>query len=238
MITAIILAGGSSKRMGEGIDKLMFQAAHHPLLAHVLLAFQQCKDIDEIVLVARKDRQANYKNFAEKYRISKLVTVISGGIERQDSVWCGLQAISPHSQIVLIHDAARALVTTDIISKCICAARKTGAAIPAARLQDTIKRTIPTSTVSANGSYPLIEATLDRLQLWAAQTPQTFQLDLIRRAYEPLIQKRIVVTDDAAAVERLGHLVSIIETTASNLKITVHDDLVFAEAILSNRKAI
>ncbi len=226
MTSAIILAGGSSRRMGEGVDKLMIRAAGLPLLAHALLAFEHCPDVDEIVLVSREDRKAICQELAREHRIAKLACVTTGGVERQDSVWCGLQAMAKNSDIVLIHDGARSLVTPDIISRCVAAARKDGAAIPASRVKDTIKRAAPDLR---------IEATVDRSQLWAAQTPQTFRTDLIRRAYEPLVRERVIVTDDAAAVERLGHPVTLVECDPLNLKITTPEDLLLAEIVLSKR---
>ncbi len=231
IVSAIVLAGGSSQRMGPGIDKLMCRVANRPLLAHCMLAFERCPEVQEIVLVARKDRQAGYQTLAVEQKISKLKSVVSGGEERQDSVWSGLQALSPDSELVLIHDGARALVTTDIITRCISAGRKSGAAIPASRVKDTIKRASPTP----NKHGPRVETTLDRSILWSAQTPQTFRTDLIRQAYEPLIREQIIVTDDAAAVERIGYTVSLVECDSLNLKITTPEDLLLAEVLLSKR---
>jgi len=233
MTSAIVLAGGSSKRMGPGVDKLMLHANGKPLLAHTLLAFESCKDVDEIVLVAHAERVSSYKQLVSEHHISKLKTIVPGGVERQDSVFSGLQAVASDSDITLIHDGARALVTPEIISRCVEAARATGAAIPAVAVKDTIKRVVGKS----DKNYPQIDATLDRSQLWAAQTPQTFRTDLIRLAYEPLIRQRIVVTDDAAAAERAGHRVYIVSSDPHNLKVTTPEDLLLAEAILSQRKS-
>ncbi|MBI4026600.1 MAG: 2-C-methyl-D-erythritol 4-phosphate cytidylyltransferase [Verrucomicrobia bacterium] len=235
MTSAIILAGGSSKRMGTGVDKLMIHMAGMPLLVHALLAFERCRDVDEIILVAREDRRSEYRELAAKHRVVKLISVIPGGIERQDSVWCGLQAISRNSEIVLVHDGARALVTAEIISRCAMAARQTGAAIPAARVKDTIKRAASLTTARGDEFRFKIEETLDRSHLWAAQTPQTFRTELLRKAYEPLVRARTIVTDDAMAVERLGHPVALVECDPLNLKITTPEDLLLAEAILSKR---
>jgi 2-C-methyl-D-erythritol 4-phosphate cytidylyltransferase len=232
MISAIILAGGSSKRMGPGVDKLMILAADTPLLTFPLIAFEQCKDVDEIILVAREDRQAAYQTLAETNKISKLTKVVSAGAERQDSVWNGLKAVSSKSEIVSIHDGARALVTGDIITRCINVARRSGAAIPASRAKDTIKQAAPLQ----KGHDLQIAGTLDRSTLWAAQTPQTFRTDLIKKAYEPIIHQKVMITDDAAAVERLGHPVSLVECDPLNFKVTTPEDMLLAELLLSNRK--
>jgi 2-C-methyl-D-erythritol 4-phosphate cytidylyltransferase len=232
MVSAIILAGGSSRRMGPGVDKLMQMAAGKPLLVHAMLAFQNCKEVSEIVLVAREDRKSEYQQLANDNGVSKLANVVNGGQERQDSVWCGLQAIDSKSQIVLIHDGARCLVTPDIISRCVEGAREKEAVIPASQVKDTIKR----ASSASNGKHPEIETTVERALLWAAQTPQTFKVELIKQAYAPLIKDKIIVTDDAAAVERLGKKVFIVECDSTNLKITTPEDLWMAEIVLSRRK--
>ena len=209
--------------MGPGVDKLQQTVAGQPLLAHSLRAFDGCPAVDEILLVGRTDRLETYREIAAKSGIRKLKAVIPGGVERQDSVWCGLEALSPSAGIVLIHDGARCCVNGDIISRCIETARAKGAAIPACRVRDTVKKAAADLQV---------EATVDRSTLWAAQTPQTFRVELIRRAYEPLIRDRIIVTDDAAAMERLGHPVWLVETSHLNLKVTIAEDLMLAETIL------
>lgn len=232
MISAIILAGGSSRRMGPGVDKLMILAADVPLLTYPLLAFQSCKEIDEIILVAREDRQATYRTLAENNKITKLTKVVPAGEERQDSVWNGLKAVSSKAEITLIHDGARALVTEDIITRCINVARRSGAAIPASRAKDTIKQAAP----HQKGHDLQVAHTLDRATLWAVQTPQTFRSDLIKKAYEPIIKEKVLITDDAAAVEKFGHPVSIVECDPLNFKVTTPEDMLLAELLLTNRK--
>lgn len=224
--SAIVLAGGSSRRMGPGVDKLQQMVAGQPLLVHSLRAFDRCDAVDEIVLVGREDRLETYRELAGKGGVRKLKAVIPGGVERQDSVWCGLGALAPSADIVLIHDGARCCVTADIIVRCVDAARAKGAAIPACRVRDTIKQA---------SAELRIETTLDRSVLWAAQTPQTFRVELIRRGYAPLVRDRIIVTDDAAAVERLGHPVWIVEASHLNLKVTTGEDLRLAETVLGKR---
>ncbi len=233
MTSAIVLAGGSSRRMGPGVDKLMLIARGKSLLAHTLIAFQSCPDVDEIILVSHSDRIETYRRLSIEHGITKLRSLVPGGTERQDSVWCGLQAVSKESDIVLIHDGARALVTPKIITECVKAARSKGAAIPATPVKDTIKQ----ADHQTSDAFVPITATLDRSRLWAAQTPQTFRTDLIRLAYEPLIRAKDIVTDDAAAAERAGHHVFLVPSDPLNLKVTTPEDLILAEAILSHRKS-
>lgn len=226
--SAILLAGGSGRRMG-GVDKLMIEVRGAPLLRHVLRAFGDCPGVDRIVLVARKDRIPEYARLASSWGISKVSNIVAGGAERQDSVWSGLEALVPPPEIVLIHDAARALVAPELIGRCISAAAEFGAAIPAARVNDTIKRV-------ADGDPTRIGETLDRSLLRAAQTPQTFRYGLIRAAYEPLIRQRLIVTDDAAAAERAAHPVHLVDSDATNLKVTNPEDVLLAEMVLSQRE--
>lgn len=226
--SAILLAGGSGRRMG-GVDKLMIQVGGMPLLRRVLRAFSDCPAVDRVVLVAREDRIPEYAGLASSWGFAKVSAIVAGGAERQDSVWSGLEALVPPPDIVLVHDAARALVTPDLIGRCIAAAVEFGAAIPAARVSDTIKRV-------AAGDEAQIAETLDRSLLRAAQTPQTFRYELIRAAYEPLVRQRLLVTDDAAAVERAGHPVRLVDSDATNLKVTRPDDVLLAETVLSQRE--
>ena len=226
--SAILLAGGSGRRMG-GVDKLLIEVRGIPLLRRALDAFEACPAVDRIVLVAREDRIPEYTRLASEWHATKVSRIVPGGAERQDSVWNGLEALVPPPDIVLIHDAARALVAPELIGRCVVAAAESGAAIPAARVHDTIKRV-------ASGDEARVVETLDRSLLRAAQTPQTFRYTLIREAYEPLVRQRIIVTDDAAAVERTGHAVRIIESDGANMKVTTHEDILLAEMVLSQRE--
>jgi 2-C-methyl-D-erythritol 4-phosphate cytidylyltransferase len=226
--SAILLAGGSGRRMG-GVDKLMIEVRGQPLLRRALAAFEACAAVDRVVLVAREDRIPEYARLASTWGFGKVARVIPGGAERQDSVWQGLLALDPAPALVLIHDAARALVTPALITRCAEAASAHGAAIPAAPVHDTIKRV-------AAASDPRVAETLDRSLLRAAQTPQAFRYALIRAAYEPLVRARVIVTDDAAAAERAGHAVHLVESDAANLKITAPGDVLLAEAVLAQRE--
>lgn len=226
--SAILLAGGSGRRMG-GVDKLLIEVGGVPLLRRVIDAFDICPVVDRVILVAREDRISEYTRLVSEWHAKKVSKIIPGGTERQDSVWNGLEALTPPPDVVLIHDAARALITPELIGRCAEAAHEGGAAIPAARVHDTIKRV-------ASGNEGQVAETLDRSLLRAAQTPQTFRYTLIREAYEPLVRQRIMVTDDAAAAERAGHAVRIVESDGTNLKVTTHEDVLLAEMVLSQRK--
>ncbi|MCC7518236.1 MAG: 2-C-methyl-D-erythritol 4-phosphate cytidylyltransferase [Verrucomicrobiae bacterium] len=226
--SVILLAGGSGRRMGGG-DKLLIEVRGEPLLRRVLRAIEACAAVDRIVLVARPGRIPEYTRLASSWGLTRISAIVPGGVERQDSVWNGLQALVPPPEIVLIHDAARALVTPDLIRRCAAAAAEHGAAIPAAPVHDTIKRI-------RSPEDPRIVETLDRTLLRAAQTPQAFRFVIIRDAYAPLIRQRVLVTDDASAAERAGHEVQIVESDATNLKVTSPEDVFLAETILSQRE--
>ena len=148
---------------------------------------------------------------------------MAGGKERQDSVWNGLQALSASAEIVAIHDAARPCTTAELIEATVDAARQSGAAVAAQRVTDTIKQ-------SDDGQ--VIAQHLDRSRLWAVQTPQTFRVEVIRRALAAVREKGLLVTDDTAACELIGQPVRLIENTRPNPKVTVSSDLHFIELLL------
>ena len=216
---AIIVAGGQGKRMGR--PKQFLKIAGKPMLAWTVDAFQRVKAVDGIILVVTPDQQA----LAAKIKSPKILAIVPGGRQRQDSVRNGLAALPKGVQVVLIHDGARPAVTAETINGTIRAARQHGAAIAAVPLKDTIKQV-------ARREARVVK-TLDRSELWAAQTPQTFTTPVIKKAYEQLIHD---VTDDAAAVERLGIPVQIVMGSSANLKVTTPEDLSIMAAILKGRK--
>jgi 2-C-methyl-D-erythritol 4-phosphate cytidylyltransferase len=215
---AIIVAGGQGKRMGR--PKQFIKIAGKPMLAWTVDAFQRVKAVDGIILVVTPDQQA----LAAKIRASKIIAIVPGGKQRQDSVQSGLAALPKGVQIVLIHDGARPAVLATTINGTIKAARQHGAAIAAVPVKDTIKRV-------ARRELRIIN-TLEREGLWAAQTPQTFTVPLIKKAYEQLKHD---VTDDAAVVEKFGIPVQIIMGSYSNLKVTTPEDLAIMGTILKGR---
>jgi len=223
MNSAVIVAAGKSERMGSGTDKAFLSLGPRPLLAWSLLAFERCPDIDQIVLVVRKERLLAARGVAQMFGISKLREIVAGGARRQDSVWNGLEALDPETRYVAVHDGARPCIEAELISETIRSAKKVGSGVAACRMLDTIKFVKHGATV---------DHTLDRDKLWAVQTPQTFKLELLRQAYAKVAESGATVTDEAAAVELLGESVRLVEWPRQNPKITTAEDLPIAAAIL------
>jgi 2-C-methyl-D-erythritol 4-phosphate cytidylyltransferase len=221
MNAAILVAAGKGVRMGA--DKLWLEIADRPIIAHTWKNFNNAKCIDEIILVVRDGTQENFAGLAEKFHFQKPFRIVAGGAERQDSVWNGLEALSSKIEIVAIHDAARPCATEELIVATIVAARETGAAVAAQQITDTIKESDEGKTISR---------TLDRAKLWSVQTPQTFRVEIIRRAIFAARQKNLIFTDDTAACDLIGQPVQLVSSSAPNPKVTVPGDLPFIETLL------
>ena len=228
MVSAIIVAAGKGTRMGAKGDKLFLELGGCPIVAHTWRRFDEAECIDELLLVVREGRQAAFAELAERYRFRKKFALVAGGKERQDSVWNGLEALSPRAEIVAIQDAARPCTSQSLIAATIAAARETGAAVAAQAVTDTIKE-------SRDGK--LIERTLDRSRLWAVKTPQTFRVEIIRRALSEVRQRGLVVTDDTAACELIGQPVQLVLSAQPNPKVTRPEDLPCVEALLRSMTA-
>jgi 2-C-methyl-D-erythritol 4-phosphate cytidylyltransferase len=224
MTSAIIVAAGKGTRMGPGIDKLFLEINGQPIVAHTWRRFEQASCIDEILLVVREGMQAAFAELAERYSFRKQFRLVAGGQERQDSVWNGLGALSPEAEIVAIQDAARPCTSHELITATIEAARQAGAAVAAQAVTDTIKE---------SGDGKTIERTLDRARLWAVQTPQTFRVEIIRRALAEVRQGGLLVTDDTAACELIGQPVRLVVSGQPNPKVTRREDLPWVAALLS-----
>lgn len=190
------------------------------MVAHALSAFRRSEQIDEIVLVVRPDDVDLARDLVGAGPSDRTEKVVCGGPTRQASVSSGLAEVSEAMQLVAIHDAARPFVTTDLIAACLDAAAVTGAAAAALPVTDTIKRADPRSQV---------EETLDRSRLWAMQTPQVFDRELLCRAYQQAERDGVDATDDCALVERLGHPVTLVLGDQRNVKITTKADLLDAQ---------
>jgi 2-C-methyl-D-erythritol 4-phosphate cytidylyltransferase len=221
MNAALLVAAGKGTRMGA--DKLWLEIAGRPVVAHTWKNFDDAKCVDEIILVVRSGMSEKFKELAGKFHLQKPFRIVVGGAERQDSVWNGLEALSPKTELVAIQDAARPCTTEALIVATMEAARETGAAVAAQAVTDTIKE-------SADGK--LISRTLDRAKLWSVQTPQTFRVEIIRRAIAAARQRNLIFTDDTAACELIGQAVRLVQSAAPNPKVTVPGDLPFIENLL------
>ena len=225
---AIIVAAGSSRRMG--FDKLTAELHGAPVVAHSLRAFERCEAVGEIILVAREDRLGEFEQLARQHGISKLACVLAGGSERHFSVAKGLEAARSRAgqgEYVAVHDAARPLITPAAISACLETAKSGGgAAACAAPVADTLKR------VDAEGR---VAESVDRTRLWAMQTPQIFRLSLLLRAYESVLARGELVTDEVSAVQSLGVRVALYQNDEPNFKITLQRDLHLARLVLADR---
>lgn len=221
MTTAIIVAAGKSERMGAGTDKAFLSLGNKPVVAWSLIAFERCAEVSRIVLVVRKDQQVAAKAVVKMFGISKLQAIVAGGNKRQDSVQAGLAACDPDTRFVMIHDGARPCITSDVIAEVAKLVRRVPAVTVGRKMTDTVKRVEKGTTVSG---------TEDRDKLWAVQTPQAFQLKVLKAAYAKL--GKTEVTDDCQAVEMSGETVRIFENRAPNFKITTVEDLQMANAVL------
>ena len=220
---AVIVAAGSASRMG-GIDKVMAPLGGEPMIARTVRAFQECDAVAEIVIVTREDLILPITGLCKAY--PKVTAVVSGGNSRQESVGKGLNALSKEVKLAAIHDGARPLITWQLIDCCIRAANTYGAAAPSIPVKDTIK------TVEGG----IVVNTPDRSKLRAVQTPQVFDIDLLKGALLKAYQDGAEVTDDCSAVERLGMKVKIVDGDERNLKVTTRMDLKIAEMLLEDMK--
>jgi 2-C-methyl-D-erythritol 4-phosphate cytidylyltransferase len=223
MNAAILVAAGKGTRMGAGVDKLFLEVAGRPVVAHTWRRFDDAECIGEIILVVRRGMRKAFSQLAKKYHFQKPFHIVIGGAERQDSVWNGLEELSPASEIVAIQDAARPCTTGELIAATVRAADESGAAVAAQPVTDTVKE-------SADGRF--IQRTLDRSRLWSVQTPQTFRVEVIRRALSEVRHRGLVFTDDTAACELIGQQVRLVSSVAPNPKVTVPGDLPFIETLL------
>ena len=218
---AVIVAAGSASRMG-GIDKVMAPLQGEPMVLRTVREFQNCDAIREIVVVTRSDLILPIMSLVQG--LDKVKAVVAGGESRQESVNLGLNALSSKVKLVAVHDGARPLITWQVIDRVIRAANSYGAATPAIPVKDTIK------TVRGG----IVKETPDRKLLYAVQTPQVFDLDLLRGALKKAKEDGAEVTDDCSAVERLGMSVKIVEGDERNLKVTTPFDLAVAKMLLED----
>jgi len=224
MNVAIVVAGGQGTRFGGNRPKQFLELNGIPVIIHTLRRFEESRQIESIVVVLPAADVAAFQSLIEKYALQKVWRVVAGGDTRAQSVRNGLAAIEDAS-VVAVHDAVRPLVTSEEVDRVVAAAAETGAAILVAPVSDTIKE------VQAEQ----IVRTVARSELRRALTPQAFHFQILNRAYQDLEQLEadgIDVTDDSFLVERLNIVVTVVEGSARNFKITEPDDLAIAEALL------
>ena len=222
-VNVILVAGGSGRRFGGGVAKQFLPLGGRPMLAVTASRFVGLPGLARLIVVAAPD--AFDRCTAMLASLDLPLRMAPAGRERQHSVASGLSAVDDDCAVVAVHDAARPLVRPEHVAACIDAARATGAAILATPVPDTVKRV-------RDGC---IVGTVDRADLWLAQTPQAFRVDVLRRAHAALAYD-VAATDDAALVERLGLPVAIVAGDPSNRKITTPEDLVWAEAALQRER--
>lgn len=224
--TAIIVASGSSSRMGVDVSKQLLKLNNTPVIVHTLLAFEKATSINEIIVAAKKEEISLYEEFARTFHITKFKKAVAGGETRQESVKNAFAAISDKTAFVSIHDGARCLITPEEIEQVNSAAYLTGAATAAIRCEETVKK-------EKSG---LIEETLDRDHIWLARTPQVFGVNLYRAALAIAERDQITVTDDCALVEHIDYRIRLVKCSKNNIKITTMEDIPLATAILAMRK--
>jgi 2-C-methyl-D-erythritol 4-phosphate cytidylyltransferase len=220
-VTAIIVAGGKGLRMKMDLRKQYLEVAGLPILARTLKAFHECLLISDICLVVpEEDIPFCEKSILGPLAFSKPVNIVAGGEERQKSVYNGLKSLCRKDDaLVAIHDGVRPFVTSEKIVECVEAAKVFGAAILAVPMTDTLK---------VAGKDGMIEKSLDRSLIWAAQTPQVFRYGLIWEAHQWALRNHVAVTDDASIVEKFGKKVRIVQGSRNNFKITTKEDLLLA----------
>jgi 2-C-methyl-D-erythritol 4-phosphate cytidylyltransferase len=225
MLSAIIVAGGSSRRMG--FDKLFAVIAGEPVIAHSIRAFERATAVSEIIVVAREQRHDAIRNICSRARFKKIRAIVPGGERRQDSVRAGLDRIDHEAKYVAVHDAARPLITSEQIERAFEQCRVRGSAALAQPVNDTLKRA---------DTDLLVVGLVDRHRLYAMQTPQIFERKLIEDAYRSVYAENASVTDEVSAVERLGHKIALVLNDDFNFKITYPRDLPLADFILRERE--
>ena len=222
----LIPAAGMGRRMGSHRNKLLLSVLGKPLLAWTLLAASEATHIDWLGIIGQPQDFADFQGIIADCGISLPTALIVGGDTRQESVYKGLQALPQSAEQVLIHDGARCLVTPQLFDRCADAVLTCQGLIAAIPVKDTIKRV---------NHELLVEDTPDRRGLWAAQTPQGFQVQLLKDCHEKGYQQGWQVTDDAALLEKCHKSVKIVEGEETNLKVTTPVDLAIAEFILRQR---
>jgi 2-C-methyl-D-erythritol 4-phosphate cytidylyltransferase len=223
----LIPAAGSGRRMGSDRNKLLLNLLGQPIIAWTLLAAEAAETIEWIGLICQPQDQSDLSHLVTTLALSKPVQFITGGTTRQESVYRGLEALPSAAAQVLIHDGARCLATADLFNRCAAALTTYQGLIAAVPVKDTIK---------VVNSDRKIATTPEREHLWAAQTPQGFNVELLKQCHKQALSQGWSVTDDAALFEKCQLPVHIVPGEETNLKVTTPVDLSIAEFILRQRR--
>ena len=227
MVTAIFPAAGSSTRMGGGVNKNLLKLAGEPILIRTLKTFSQIERINFLIVVVGKDEVKTVEKLLSAEKNLKPWRVTIGGSERQYSIANGLKLLPDDAEIVLVHDAARPLISVKTINDVIDAAKEFGGSIAAVPAKDTIKIV---------GADKFVRFTPPRRELVAVQTPQGFRRELLLQAYDKAAEENFLGTDDSSLVERLGVRIKVVDGGYDNIKITTPEDISVAETFLRRKK--
>lgn len=222
--SVIIPAGGVGKRFGSDLPKQFIELKNTPIIIHTIKQFDKINDVDSIVLAVHSEWYSFTQEMVDKYNAHKVKDIVVGGKERQDSVFNALQSkYHEESDVVLVHDAVRPFISTEMVQRVLEAAEETGAAVPAIRPKETIKEVSAKKTVTK---------TIDRTTLSLTQTPQGFWFDILFNAYKKAMEANFKGTDSSSLVEFIGYMVTVVEGEDSNIKITTPFDLKLGNLIL------
>ncbi len=222
--SVVVVAAGNSERMGG--DKMLMTLGAKPVIIRTLMAFQQCPMVDDIVVVTRREKIMALADMIKLYDISKVSQVISGGATRAESSLAGVSAVRKGAKLIAIHDGARPLVSRELIERVVIEANEHISAVPVIPSTDTLKK------IDENG---VITGSVDRASVVRVQTPQAFDADIIKGALTKAVEKHLPITDDCSAVDMMGFSTYTVEGDTGNIKLTLPEDMVLAEAILKSR---
>ena len=224
--SVVVVAAGTSSRMG--FDKVLAEVGGLPVIVRCLQSFQDAPNVNEVVVVTRTDLVPDVARLCQDYGLNKVVKVIRGGENRTQSARLGTLECDRKARLIAIHDGARPFVSVKVIEDAVAQAAANGAAAPAVPVKDTVK--------SAHDG--IVEQTLERSALYAVQTPQVFYGDLIRAALQKALDDGVELTDDCAAVERLGMKVVLTPGDERNIKLTTPTDLLIGEVLLEEEAPV
>jgi len=224
-VEVIVPAAGSGIRFGGDIAKTLIHLAGKPLVLHCLDVFEKSPSVSSVILAADARHLKQLETMIRDHRLKKVKAIVAGGKTRRESIENALKVLDANTKIVMVHDAARPLITVDLLEAAIADCVTSGANVIAVPVVSTIKEVDPQTRV--------IRKTLERSLLWEIQTPQTFKKEILLEAY--VKRGSFEPTDDASLVEKLGHPVKIMEGSRRNIKVTTPEDLILAEALLKQK---